>query len=196
MASTASNSYSHSMNFDRLYKSHYKSVRSIVKRFRFDDSIADDLVQDIFVKAWQSLDQLKVPEAFSGWLRTLARNKCLTEVRRVQYEIPTLMGDARDQEYRLNVEAPNPALALHMEESHASFLLLIEMHQDPIRREIATLFYMKQQPIKAIAEHLDMNSNTVLSHLRRFRLIATQALLELAEEKDWDLQACFQAVEH
>jgi len=195
MASSAMNQYSHSMNFDQLYKSHYKSVRSIVKRFRFEDSIADDLVQEIFLKAWQSLDQLKVPHAFSGWLRTLARNKCLNEVRRVQHEIPTLMGDTRDHEYRLNVEAPDPAVALQIEESYASLQQLIHMHQDPVRREIATLFYIKQQPIKDIAENLEMNSNTVLSHLRRFRLIATQALLELAQEQDWDLLACYQAYE-
>jgi RNA polymerase sigma-70 factor (ECF subfamily) len=38
-----------------------------------DPAWTEDLVQDMFLKAWEAVRELKQPEAFRGWLLTIAR---------------------------------------------------------------------------------------------------------------------------
>ncbi len=48
---------------------------------------ADDLSQEVFVRAWQRLSQLREPNAFSGWLRSLAVRLFVDGRRRVRLAI-------------------------------------------------------------------------------------------------------------
>ena len=56
-------------------------LRNLLRRLCRDPALADDLAQQVFLKAWRSLPQLKSPGAFGGWLRRLAINVWLAEVR-------------------------------------------------------------------------------------------------------------------
>lgn len=56
-------------------------LRNLLRRLCRDPALADDLAQQVFLKAWRSLSQLKAPGAFGGWLRRLAVNTWLAEVR-------------------------------------------------------------------------------------------------------------------
>jgi len=56
-------------------------LRNLLRRLCRDPALADDLAQQVFLKAWRSLPQLKSPGAFGGWLRRLAINTWLAEVR-------------------------------------------------------------------------------------------------------------------
>ncbi|HXB18182.1 MAG TPA: sigma factor, partial [Steroidobacteraceae bacterium] len=56
-------------------------LRNLLRRLSRDPALADDLAQQVFLKAWRSLPQLRSPGAFGGWLRRLAINTWLAEVR-------------------------------------------------------------------------------------------------------------------
>ena len=56
-------------------------LRNLLRRLCRDPALADDLAQQVFIKTWRSLPQLKAPAAFGGWLRRLAINTWLAEVR-------------------------------------------------------------------------------------------------------------------
>jgi RNA polymerase sigma-70 factor (ECF subfamily) len=56
-------------------------LRNLLRRLCRDPALADDLAQQVFLKAWRSLPQLKSRAAFGGWLRRLAINTWLAEVR-------------------------------------------------------------------------------------------------------------------
>jgi RNA polymerase sigma-70 factor (ECF subfamily) len=56
-------------------------LRNLLRRLSRDPALADDLAQQVFLKAWRSLPQLKSRGAFGGWLRRLAINTWLAEVR-------------------------------------------------------------------------------------------------------------------
>jgi RNA polymerase sigma-70 factor, ECF subfamily len=56
-------------------------LRNLLRRLCRDPALADDLAQQVFLKAWRSLPQLKSPAAFGGWLRRLAINTWLAEAR-------------------------------------------------------------------------------------------------------------------
>ena len=176
------------LDFETLYRRHYHAVRAVVARFHFADAAADDLIQDIFIQAWQHLSSLKEPAAFSGWLMTIARNRCLNEVRKKKRNVSIAMTDAISDndgggDMEVILVAEDDYASLHFEHSLVLLRQLIEMHEGEPRATVARMFYLDQKAVKDISEALDMNQNTVLSHLRRFRLIVAQAMTRLCEEK-------------
>src|ERR1044072_3428213 len=57
-----------------------------------DFYLAEDAAQESFITAWQSLQQLRTPEAFPGWLRRVVLTRCnrLTRGKRLQLVPPGL----------------------------------------------------------------------------------------------------------
>src|ERR1051325_9514194 len=58
-----------------------------------DFYLAEDAAQEAFITAWQSLHQLRAPEAFPGWLRRIVLTRCnrLTRGKRLQV-VPLELG--------------------------------------------------------------------------------------------------------
>ncbi len=180
------------VDFQTLYKKHYQAVRAVVSRFKFHDGTADDLIQDIFIQAWQNLESLKEQAAFSGWLMTIARNRCLNEIRKTKRTVSVsgtdaLLDDENGGAQEVILIADDDYASLHFEHSISLLRQLIRMHEGEPRATVARLFYLDQKPVKDIGESLQMNQNTVLSHLRRFRLIVSQAMIQLVEEKGLEI---------
>ncbi len=62
--------------FERLYRAHVPRVHSLVRRMIGPDS-ADDIAQDVFVRAWTKLPTFRGEAAFGTWLHRLAVNVIL-----------------------------------------------------------------------------------------------------------------------
>lgn len=71
--------------FERLYRAHAARVHSLVRRM-LDADEADDLTQDIFVRAWQKLGTFRGESAFGTWLHRLAVNVVLARRKKVGTE--------------------------------------------------------------------------------------------------------------
>lgn len=67
--------------FGELHDRYRRCVRGIVLA-RAPVDLVDDLVQDVFAAALSRIDQLREPEAFSGWLAQIARRKSTDTLRR------------------------------------------------------------------------------------------------------------------
>jgi RNA polymerase sigma-70 factor (ECF subfamily) len=57
--------------FTQLIELHRSRIRYWAYCDLGDWNDADDVVQDVSVRAWQRLDQLEKPEALAGWLKTI-----------------------------------------------------------------------------------------------------------------------------
>ena len=73
--------------FAALHRSHGRMVHAILLA-RVPPHEADDLVQDVFLKAWARLPGLSQPEAFGGWLARIARNRAVDHHRRRREVVP------------------------------------------------------------------------------------------------------------
>src|SRR5918911_5101856 len=62
--------------FERLYRGHVSRVYGLVRRM-LNDEDADEVAQDIFVRAWQKLGTFRGEAAFGTWLHRLAVNVVL-----------------------------------------------------------------------------------------------------------------------
>ena len=62
---------------------------SVARSHRLDSASASDVVQTTWLKLLEHVDDLRNPDALSGWLATTARNECLRVLRHQARTIPT-----------------------------------------------------------------------------------------------------------
>lgn len=62
---------------------------SVARSHRLDSASAADVVQTTWLKLLEHVDDLRNPDALSGWLATTARNECLRVLRHQSRTIPT-----------------------------------------------------------------------------------------------------------
>jgi RNA polymerase sigma-70 factor (ECF subfamily) len=87
--------------FGHLYERYARVVHGLLLA-RVPRADVDDLVQDVFLAAWNRLDGLRDPAAFGGWLAMIARNRAVDFHRRApeSVELPdTLQAHDATAEY-------------------------------------------------------------------------------------------------
>lgn len=67
--------------FEALVRRHTRHVYAHAVRFFGDASAADDVVQEVFIKVYRSLDTFDERARFTTWLYRVTRNVCLDMVR-------------------------------------------------------------------------------------------------------------------
>jgi RNA polymerase sigma-70 factor (ECF subfamily) len=71
-------------SFDRLVRRHHRPVYGLIVHLLHDPDLADDMTQDVFVKAYRELDSLRAEDSFSRWILRIANNHALDHLRREQ----------------------------------------------------------------------------------------------------------------
>ncbi len=63
---------------ENVYVAYKSSIFGLTCRFIGDPSLAEDLLQDIFIKVFTNIKSLKSPDAFNSWLYRIAVNTCMS----------------------------------------------------------------------------------------------------------------------
>jgi RNA polymerase sigma-70 factor (ECF subfamily) len=71
-----------SLAFEEIVRRCQNRVRSVMHRLCTRPDLAEDLAQQVFLKIWKSIHQLKSPGAFYGWLNRIMVTIWLEEARR------------------------------------------------------------------------------------------------------------------
>lgn len=67
--------------FEKLYRANVGRVYAVCLRMTADRTLAEDLTQESFVRAWNKLGSFRGASAFSTWLHRLAVNVVLSDLR-------------------------------------------------------------------------------------------------------------------
>ena len=90
--------------FERLYRTHVARVHSLVRRM-IGPEHADDVAQDVFIRAWNKLSTFRGDAAFGTWLHRLAVNVILAR----RSTVGTERSRYDDSEHALDAVAGRPA---------------------------------------------------------------------------------------
>ena len=156
--------------FAELVKKYQKQVHALVWRKIGDFHTAEEITQDVFLKAYQRLAKLKKPQSFASWLYVIAANDCSTWLRKkrlktqpledtsgVQLEKATYSGYVIAENERTSAEAQREVVKK----------LLAKLQES--ERTVITLFYFAEMTCKEISEFLGVSANTIKSRLSRAR---------------------------
>lgn len=91
-----------------LWRAHQADLRRFVRRRVSDPHDADDIVQDVFVRAQESLHQLESDERAAAWLSRIAANRIVDHyrARRPSEELPDDLAAEEPEEDPVAALAP------------------------------------------------------------------------------------------
>ena len=164
----------------------YKSyVFTLTLRFTKNREDAEEVSQDIFVKAYRSLADFKGTAKFSTWLYTIVNTTCITFLRKKKLQVSSLddektfeVADSQDSGFRANQveqksrqDMVNQAIAM----------------LNPDDAQIITLFYKNEQSLEEIGQILGLEVNTAKVRLHRARARLKEKMEKYFAEEVRDL---------
>ena len=151
--------------FAKLVEKYQKQVHAIAWRTTKDFHIAEDIVQETFLKAHQKLGTLNDPHQFSGWINAIATRCCLAWFRetRLNSELSENMNIAMRHDdpysgYLAREQAKDATQELR--ENVKKWLAKLQESE----RTVVTLHYFDGMSCEEIAAFLDVTPNTIKNH--------------------------------
>ena len=142
-------------------------VFTLVLRMIKSREDAEEVAQDVFVKAYRSLADFRGESKFSTWLYTITSTTCITFLRKKKLDIYSLdnekvfeVADSKDSGFRANVIEQKSRVNMVNE-------AIAMLSTDDA--EIITLFYKAEQNLEEIARILGLEQNTAKVRLHRAR---------------------------
>ena len=142
-------------------------VFTLALRFTKNREDAEEVSQDIFIKAYRALADFRGASKFSTWLYTIVNTSCITFLRKKRLEVHSLdnekvfeLADNQDSGMRANLVEQKSRLAMV---NNAIKMLSTD------DAEVITLFYKGEQTLEEIAQILGIEANTVKVRLHRAR---------------------------
>jgi len=156
--------------FDALYERHKGGVYRYLLRQLRDQTLAEELFQDIWLNLINARGRYRVRAKFTTWLYTLARNR-LTDHYRRQKGVVAISFDVPEEEEEDNLQEPEapsseqPERRLLAQEQLARFIALVE-GLPMAQREAFLLHEEGGLGIDEIAAATGVNRETAKSRLR------------------------------
>jgi len=156
-------------------KCHQASLYAYMLRMSGRPEVAEDIVQDAFVRALTNLDRFDFKFRFSTWLFTIAKRLYVNACQKHKPAYDTEIVDAAAGRTR-RPESPTIDTEVQANAKAALDVALASLTLE--QREIVVLFHQLDWPIAQIAEYMDMPEGTIKSHLHRGRQRMKAALMQ------------------
>ena len=178
--------------FNPLVYKYQQKIYNLIYRKVGDRETAEDLCQEVFLKAWQALPNFKEQSVFYTWLYQIAFNCSIDYIRKRDREIifacEELPQNADDGLPMLQTQ-PSPCQILEKEE--LGHIIRKAMHKLPLgQRSVLYLRYWEDLPIKEIALRLGKSEGTVKTYLYHARQKLRSLLLPYLQNEPlaWDTE--------
>jgi RNA polymerase sigma-70 factor, ECF subfamily len=141
-----------------LYGRHSVRVYRFVLRLIGDATVAEDIVSDVFLDVWRQPKRFKSRSQVSTWLLAIARNKCLSAVKRRHNKEadcePIEMVDPED----------DPEISLQ-KTIRAGVIRRCLSQLSTVHREVIDLVYYHEKSVAEVAKIVGVPANTVKTRM-------------------------------
>lgn len=153
----------------RRYEALVREMHTDVYRYAYwlvkDKAVAEDIVQETFLRAWKSLDSLKDQKAAKAWLITILRRENARRFERKQFDLVD-MDDVSLADDGLTEDTKAEHRELHRLMNNLS-----DEYREPLMLQVVFGYNGEE-----IAKELNLNKNTVMTRLFRARNQIKEAL--------------------
>lgn len=151
-----------------LVETYQNYVFTLVLRFTENREDAEEISQDVFVKAYRSLSDFRGESKFSTWLFAITRTTCLSFLRKKKLEVYSLDNERTTHELE-NRTSGYLANTVEDKSRHSILNQAITM-LSANDAQILNLFYMGDQTLEEIGRIMQMTPNNVKVKLHRARV--------------------------
>lgn len=153
-------------DFAVVVKNTEKLVTQIVRKMTINDDDQKDLVQDIYLKAYQNLSSFQFKSKLSTWIANIAYNTTVNYLQKKK--IPVIEIDTKMDNTFIITENPE----LKTIKTETVEILNKEIDKlPPLYKTLITLYHLEELPNKEIAEITNLPEGTIKSYLSRARKI-------------------------
>jgi len=154
---------------DRLYKMYAGALFGIITRIVKFDEVAEDVLQDTFLKIWRSIDQYDSSKGrLFTWMANLAKNTAIDQIRSKHYSNAVKTDDLADKlevlDHKNHIQLNPDAIGIKQ----------LTLNLKPEQKKIIDLFYFEGFTHVEVAEQLNIPLGTVKTRIR-------QAIIELRQ---------------
>ena len=154
--------------FERLYRDNERRVFALCLRLSADAALAEELTQDVFVRAWRKLGSFRGASAFSTWLHPLAVNVALSERRSRRRRAARIVAVEDPAGAERTPGVPRPEQGFDLERAMAAL--------PPGARAVFVLHDVEGRTHEEIAAMLHLAPGTSKAQLSRARRLLREAL--------------------
>jgi RNA polymerase sigma-70 factor (ECF subfamily) len=172
--------------FQRLLQKYKKSVYYMLLKMVKNPDDADDLTQEAFAKAFNSIEKFDSKYAFSTWLFRIATNNCIDFIRKkrvqtVSIDAPVEGDDGSSMSFDIRDDRLDPNDAL-LKKQRKKYLTLAIRRLPEKYRVLVELRYFRELSYEEVAQELDIPLGTVKAQLFRARELLSQELKNVQKE--------------
>src|SRR6266852_95622 len=162
--------------FDQIVRQYQDLAYGYAYAVLGEFELAEDAAQEAFLTAWRSLDQLREPEAFPGWLKRIVLTQCSRLTRGKQVDLVPL-------EAAIELPSPGPDPYRAAEQSELRARVSAEVQALPeSERVVTTLFYISEYSLKEIGAFLEVPVTTVKKRLWSARQKLRHKMLDMVRD--------------
>ena len=162
-----------------LFARHHVRVYRFVLRLVSNQSVAEDLIGDVFLDVWRQADKFEGRSAVATWILAIARFKALSVLRKRPEE-------KLDDEAAAAIEdqADDPEVAMQKKDKSEVLRKCLQA-LSPEHREIIDLVYYHEKSIEEVAEVVGIPENTVKTRMFYARKKLAELLKTAGVERGW-----------
>jgi RNA polymerase sigma-70 factor (ECF subfamily) len=142
--------------FEKLFKSHFKALHAYATVMLHDEVVAEEIVQNMFLKLWEKRDRLSIQSSVKAYLYKCVHNDSLNYIKHLKvkanYEDHTT--------YIMKDQTNQPAKTLELKELESRLWQAL----NELPEQCRTIFQMsrfEELKYKEIAERLGLSIKTV-----------------------------------
>lgn len=151
--------YNDPMYFNTLYTNYKKSIFNEIYKYTFDERVAEDLCQEVFVKAWNNILTYDPQKGrIYTWLINIARNHCKDYLKSNYYK-----------SNKENVNIDNCTFKLFHDNTESSIGELQDLVKKlpPVLSEITQLLFIQGYTQEEVAKLMQIPLGTVKTRSRK-----------------------------
>lgn len=156
--------------FKRLFEINVNRIYAFCLRMSANPQLAEEITQDVFVKAWENLHKFRGESKFSTWLHSIAVNEFLTQKRMQKRFMQRFTSTDDVLKYDRHGEKPEVHFNTNIDLENAISSLPEQAKMVLILHDIEGYKH------KEIAEMINIEVGTSKAHLHRARKILREEL--------------------
>ena len=147
-------------SFEELYHRYKRRIYGNLKKLLKSDDLAEELLQEVFVKVWNKRHNLDVEKSFRSYLFRIAENLVYDFFRKA----------ARDRKLEAHLTAAATKFYLHIEEALYTKESMAVLNKavgllPPRRRQIFTLCKLEGKSYEEVGLQLGISTSTINDHV-------------------------------
>ncbi|WP_369410833.1 RNA polymerase sigma-70 factor [Desertivirga brevis] len=172
-ASLSANVFYNDHAFERMFKEHYKALHAYANVMLRDEDLAEEIVQNVFLKLWERREGLNVEISVKAYLYKMIHNACLnyfkhnkTKAKYEDYAVHSMAGESNKASQRLELKELEQKIGEALNELPQQCRVIFQMSR------------FEELKYKEIADQLGLSIKTVENQMGKALKIMRTKLVD------------------